>query len=311
MSPEANSEQGQDQATTSKFDTSVHPEGVREFGKHGDLSEMARVNDEGELETNISIPAHPGVINPHTHEVEVEKVQPLTPIEQRNSKRGLIIGVGSAAATAVLTAAAFMGLSGGEKAEPNRTETSTSVSPTPEVPTTPPTPEVPADIEQYMLQPSGTAPEVLANYSTVVSHIINERADAGAPVPTDEDLHYLLGPGAASPDLDAFKQFVQDKANNVIEARKLYQEQGHSGDIDIYVLTTLISSEPIPGGGFVIVAQDEYEALDASGMGAGSIILNRDTHRITFTRSDVLLPNGSYKNTFVTSKFETIQPTTE
>lgn len=132
MSPEANSEQGQDQATKSKFDTSVHPEGVREFGKHGDLSEMARITEAGELKTNIPIPEHPGNIDPHTHEVEVEKVAPLeapvkAPWYTRTSSKvaGLAL---------VITAAAggVAALGGGDKAEPNRTETSTSATPNPE-----------------------------------------------------------------------------------------------------------------------------------------------------------------------------------
>lgn len=314
MSPEAND----NQVTKPKFDTSEHPEGGRPFNDGSTLPDVARLNPDGTLETDLVVEhADVSKIDPNTHDVDFDKVPLLDTapapstetLPANKSKKGLLIGIGSAAAGVGLTAAAFLGLSGGDKADAPRPidATSAPAAPSPEAPT----PTEAFDLfENNMLYPEGTAREVLGNYATIVSNVINARVEAGVPVADDTDLQYLINSNASPEDVAAFKSFVQSMAGNVVEARQLREEHGLDNDIRLNVYSNFVSSTPTADGGFVIEAQDEYWAIDKDDQQVGEIIANLDTHIYTFVRSDVLLPDGSLKNTLTLAKFENVQNTT-
>lgn len=312
-------EANENPAVKPSFDTELHPEGIREFKDGTTLPDLARELEDGTLETTLPIPGDVSHIDPVTHNVAFDKVPTLdrsptpvlapSPEVSRKKRKGILMGVGSAAAGASLATAVFLGLNGGDKADTPRPidATSAPAEPTPEAPT----PTEAFDLfENNMLYPEGTAEEVLGNYNTLVSKIINARVDAGVPVPNNEDLRYLVNPVAAPGDLASFESFVQSMAARVVEARRLYEENDLDSNIDINVYSNFISSTPTPDGGFVIEAQDEYWAIASDGQQYGNITANLDTHIYTFSRADVPLPDGSFKNTLVLTTFETVQNTT-
>lgn len=320
MSPEAEAgkSEAQTQTGSDKFVDIGHPTGDRaRLFKQGDLPD---VHDEMQKR---GVP-DAGVIDPLTLETPVDKITlatevapteatPITTETTSKWKRWVAGLIGGAVLTGV--GIAVGSAMSGDDTEPNRSETSTSAGATPTSegegvgPSEVPTPEVPENIEMLMLQPQGTAEELLGNSAAVISGIINARVEAGVPVPNDADLQYLLDSNANSGDIAAFKSYVQSLAGNVVEMRQLREEQGADPDVDIAIYSNFVSGEPTADGGFVIESQDEYWAIGEDGQASGTILDNLDTHRYTFIRTDVQLPNGSFKNTFVLSKFENIQQT--
>lgn len=240
MSPEANSEQGQDQATKSKFDTSVHPEGVREFGKHADLSEMARITEDDELKTNISIPEHPGTIDPHTHEVEVEKVAPLNAAPEKSpwyTKTGAKIAGAALVVTTVLAGgAAVMG--GDDKAtEPRDTEPTASApaSPGGEQTSQPITPEkspglgeIVASVEQYPTAAEAITPlfeqiDEYRNYFT--GKVLTEQQLQEH----DQMLARVFGPSFLTENVAPFKEGMQKEWQEIMGYKSLTKQSIDAG----------------------------------------------------------------------------------
>jgi hypothetical protein len=171
MSPEAGKPEAQTQTGSNEFvQGTEHPtDGVRVFGR-GDLPDVADTLLERGVPDTIPI-------DPETLEVPVDKVPLATPETARpaivtpeeatkKSRKGLLIGLGSAAAGVGVTVAAFLGLSGNDHEAQNPQPTATSsASPTPQTPETTGTGIELSDIKK---QPSTEVINYVANTPILV-----------------------------------------------------------------------------------------------------------------------------------------------
>lgn len=250
-----------------------------------------------------------------TKSTPTEVYEPLTapaPAPEKKSRRGIAAVAAGVVGATVLGGFGAVKMFGGEPdSDKPRVEPSISASPLPESDITPSEStenETPINFyEMRMLNPSGTPETVLADYSALVSAIINDRVDGGTPA-GNEDLQYLVNPASDPAATGSLEIFVQDKVANVLEARRLREQEGIKDPaVDIYIAPELVFSEPdMENGGYTVISKSQYEALDSSGSGQGSIIANIEYHRITFEHADVMLPNGNYQNTFTVSGFESL-----
>lgn len=322
MSPEASKPEAQTQTGSDKFVEGYHPvEGVQPF-KQGDLPDVH------EEMLKRGVPDH-SPIDPDTLEVPVDKIplQPseevteTAPVKTENApawKKWIASLVGGAvlAGGGVAIGSA---LSGDDATEP-RVEPAASATPTPgsaegegESPdNTVEEGEDPISIEDLpMLEAGGTAESVQGNFDVVISDIVNDRVEAGVPVSTGEDLQYLTSNTMDTFAKERFDQFVQDMATYVTEEKQRREANGIDSNITMSLYSTIITQEPTAEGGFIIVADDEYNAMDKDGMLSGVVVANLDRHEYTYTREVVQLPNGTEKETFVLSGFKALNKSAE
>ena len=319
--------------TPGSRDNNLNPvsEQVPHSGVHGheqpvynfDGQSLQDALDRGDLHVEYDEAGKPKIVVPDTlaDHADPTKSEPTAVYEpltapaqapEKKSRRGLAAIAAGVVGATVLGGFGAVKMFGGEPSESDkpRVEPSVSATPLPEADITPTntTETEPLNFyEMRMLNPSGTPETVLADYSAIVSAVINDRVEGGTPV-ANEDIQYLVNPAGDPAAVGAFEIFVRDKVANVQEARRLRQQEGvEDSAVDIYIAPELVASEPdMANGGFTVVSKSTYEALDGTGSGQGTIIANVEYHRITFEHADVMLPNGNYQNTFTVSGFETL-----
>lgn len=334
LTPEAPQAPDKKQGSTD-FDKNLHPtDGIRPFNRDGALSEelVGRLEERGVPHANTIDPVTLGVevdkinLSPNTSEPihTAPELDPRTPnhmappalpsntetAEQPpKNHRSLWVGIGATAASATAAVALTLGLTGGDKVQAGPVEQeTTSVTPSP-IENENESPDGSENIDPTegieILKPSGTAQEVLGDFANRITSVINARADGGGVISDNLDLQYLTNaiPGTPNPALNDFQNFVSNMTSNVLEARSKGAQQGIDV-VNIGVVSTYVESEPTSDGGFIIESVDEYWAIGEDGQSIGDIILNDEPHRYTFSRANVVLPDGSLKNTFVLTGFE-------
>jgi hypothetical protein len=254
--------------------------------------------------------------------------QPLSPPAPEKKPRSKKKGVAAMAAGAVASAVigglgAVQMFGGGDTTEP-RNDPSTSA---PENPNSQPTAEVTDPTKGLdILSSSGTGAEVQAEFSTIVSGIVNRREDAGNVATDNADLQYLTNtaPGVSSPGLielqDTVKQWTSDLEvfrKLLTDNKELYEQENGYTIVDPQKATFELSSEIQTTkidefGGLTVETIDNHFAVfevqypDGRKEMVKGTVDGTSNRRYTYNSSDVSLPGDKVKNTLVLVSLENL-----
>ena len=280
MSPEAGKPDVQTKTGSSEFVEGIHPtDGVRAFN-----DAKADLPDVHDALLKRGVPESPGAIDPVTLDVPVDKIEvpaqvdsdaltaspvestpilpptetaePTTATPEKKSKRGLLIGLGSAAAGVGLTVAAFLGLDGSDKEAPNPTA-SASATPNPSETaaptTTPETPEpttsgeVVASVEQYPTAAEAIVPlveqiEAYQNYYGTAENLTSTPISEEQRAEHEAMLEAVFGPHYDSPEVSGFITNLKESWPEINGYQSLTQQAIDLGyDEELFKLTSEVT----------------------------------------------------------------------
>lgn len=152
--------------------------------------------------------------------------------------------------------------------------------------------------DPYMLYDSGTVEEVLGDYANTVSRIVNARLRAGNVETDGSDLRFLVDPLATVEPLEDIDDFVSHMASLTMDFELALKEAGEDPFVEFALVTEFISMREGTDGSWVVRSRDRYWALGRDGQSIGDVLSNIDVRTYTFSRADVVLDDGSLKNTF-------------
>lgn len=155
----------------------------------------------------------------------------------------------------------------------------------------------------YMLQPNSDANGVMSNFDEVISYIVNQRVTGRAEAANPSDLQLLNNSNSENTVLEDYVAYIE---RNYKIGKDVWEEQGRGDIARLNFKSVIQSAESTSDGGYIITANDTYEALDSNDQYVGYVLSNVEERQYTFELGSITLPTGEDVETYVFSGVKTI-----